>query len=180
MKPIYLEMSAFGPYSNVENVDFTKINNELFLISGDTGSGKTTIFDAIVFALYGEASGNLRQSNSLRSDFADDDTETYVELTFECNGREYYIRRSPEYLRKKKKGTGYTKKAADAILKYPDGRVVTKASDVTDNVVDIMGITKEQFTNIAMIAQGDFLKLILAKQMTVLRYSEIFLIPVNI
>lgn len=163
MKPIYLEMSAFGPYSNVENVDFTKINNELFLISGDTGSGKTTIFDAIVFALYGEASGNLRQSNSLRSDFADDDTETYVELTFECNGREYYIRRSPEYLRKKKKGTGYTKKAADAILKYPDGRVVTKAGDVTDNVVDIMGITKEQFTNIAMIAQGDFLKLILAK-----------------
>lgn len=163
MKPIYLEMSAFGPYSNVENVDFTKINNELFLISGDTGSGKTTIFDAIVFALYGEASGNIRQSNSLRSDFADDDTETYVELTFECNSKEYYIRRSPEYLRKKKKGTGYTKKAADAILKYPDGRVVTKASDVTDNVVDIMGITKEQFTNIAMIAQGDFLKLILAK-----------------
>lgn len=163
MKPIYLEMSAFGPYSNVENVDFTKINNELFLISGDTGSGKTTIFDAIVFALYGEPSGNIRQSNSLRSDFADDDTETYVEFTFECNGREYYIRRSPEYLRKKKKGTGYTKKAADAILKYPDGRVVTKASDVTDNVVDIMGITKEQFTNIAMIAQGDFLKLILAK-----------------
>ncbi|MDY2607765.1 MAG: SMC family ATPase [Lachnospiraceae bacterium] len=163
MKPIYLEMSAFGPYSNVENVDFTRINNELFLISGDTGSGKTTIFDAIVFALYGEASGNIRQSNSLRSDFADDDTETYVELTFECNGKEYYIRRSPEYLRKKKKGTGYTKKAADAILKYPDGRVVTKASDVTDNVVDLMGITKEQFTNIAMIAQGDFLKLILAK-----------------
>ncbi|MDY6327991.1 MAG: SMC family ATPase [Lachnospiraceae bacterium] len=163
MKPIYLEMSAFGPYSNVENVDFTRINNELFLISGDTGSGKTTIFDAIVFALYGEASGNIRQSNSLRSDFADDDTETYVELTFECNGKEYYIRRSPEYLRKKKKGTGYTKKAADAILKYPDGRVVTKACDVTDNVVDLMGITKEQFTNIAMIAQGDFLKLILAK-----------------
>lgn len=163
MKPIYLTISAFGPYSNVENVDFTKIKNELFLISGDTGAGKTTIFDAIVFALYGEASGNIRQSNTLRSDFANDDIETYVEFTFECNGKEYYIKRSPDYLRRKKKGEGYTRKPADAILRYPDGRVVNKSNTVTENIIEIMGITKEQFTNIAMIAQGDFLKLILAK-----------------
>lgn len=163
MKPKYLKISAFGPYSGVEEVDFTKMDNGLFLINGDTGAGKTTIFDAIIFALYGEASGNIRQSNMLRSDFASDDIDTYVELTFENNGKEYYISRSPEYLKKKKKGDGYTKKSGDATLKYPDGRIVNKYSAVTENVIEILGITKDQFTNIAMIAQGDFLKLILAK-----------------
>ena len=163
MKPMHLTISAFGPYSSVENVDFTKISNELFLITGDTGAGKTTIFDAIAFALYGEASGNIRQSNMLRSDFADEDAETFVEFIFENNGREYYIKRSPEYLRKKRKGEGFTKKPGDAVLRFPDGRIVNKYNNVTEEVIEILGITKEQFTNIAMIAQGDFLKLILAK-----------------
>jgi exonuclease SbcC len=163
MKPIYLTMSAFGPYSGVEKVDFTKLDKGLFLITGDTGSGKTTIFDAIVFALYGEASGNIRKSSMFRSDFAEDETDTFVELTFKNNEKEYYIKRSPEYLRKKKRGEGYTEKIKEAILIYPDGRKVTKYSDVTNEVIDILGVTKEQFTNITMIAQGDFMKLILAK-----------------
>lgn len=163
MKPIHLTMSAFGPYSGVENIDFKKFDNGLFLITGDTGSGKTTIFDAVVFALYGEASGNIRKSNMLRSDFADEDTETFVELVFQNNGKEYYIKRIPEYLRKKKRGEGYIKKSGEAVIKFPDGRVVSKYNDVTKEVTDILGVTKEQFTNIAMIAQGDFMKLILAK-----------------
>lgn len=163
MKPLNIKMSAFGPYCGVESIDFTKFDNGLFLITGDTGSGKTTIFDAIVFALYGEASGNIRQSNMLRSDFAEEETDTYVELTFENNGREYYVKRSPEYLRKKKRGEGYTKKPGEAILKHPDGKIISKYSDVTNEIIEILGVTKEQFTNIAMIAQGDFMKLILAK-----------------
>lgn len=162
MKPIHLTMSAFGPYSGVESIDFQKFDKGLFLITGDTGSGKTTIFDGIVFALYGEASGNIRQSNMLRSDFADEDTETFVELVFQNNGKEYYIKRIPEYLRKKKRGEGYTKKSGEAVMKFPDGRIVSKYTDVTKEVTDILGVTKEQFSNIAMIAQGDFMKLILA------------------
>lgn len=162
MKPIYLKMSAFGPYSGVESIDFKKLDKGLFLIMGDTGSGKTTIFDGIVFALYGEASGNIRQSNMLRSDFADEETDTFVEFIFQNNGKEYYIKRSPEYPRKKKRGEGYTKKSVEALMKFPDGRIVSKYSDVTKEVTDILGVTKEQFTNIAMIAQGDFMKLILA------------------
>lgn len=163
MKPIHLTMSAFGPYSGVESVDFTKFDKGLFLITGDTGSGKTTIFDGIVFALYGEASGNIRQSNMLRSDFADEETDTFVEFVFQNNGKEYYIKRSPEYFKKKKRGEGYTKKSGEAVIKFPDGRIVSKYKDVTNEVTDILGVTKEQFTNIAMIAQGDFMKLILAK-----------------
>lgn len=163
MKPISLTMSAFGPYSGVERIDFRQLDKGLFLIMGDTGSGKTTIFDGIVFALYGEASGSIRQSSMLRSDFAEEETETFVELTFENYGKTYYIKRSPEYFRKKKRGEGYTKKAGEAVLQCPDGRVISKYSDVTAEVTEILGVTKEQFTNIAMIAQGDFLKLILAK-----------------
>lgn len=163
MKPKYLKISAFGPYSGENEIDFTKMSDSLFLITGDTGAGKTSIFDAITFALYGEASGNVRTSSMFRSDFADESLETYVELTFEVNGNEYFIRRSPEYKRIKKRGSGFTKKVADALLVYPDGRRVTKYLQVTEEVTSILGITKEQFTSIAMIAQGDFMKLILAK-----------------
>ena len=109
MRPVLLEISAVGPYSGKVAVDFDRFGRKgLFLISGSTGSGKTMIFDGITFALYGDASGENREVSSLRSDFADDDTETYVDLTFEHLGKTYKIRRSPPYMRKKKRGEGYT------------------------------------------------------------------------
>lgn len=163
MKPLYMKISAFGPYKGEEEIDFRSLMGGVFLITGDTGSGKTSVFDAISFALYGEASGNIRLSSMMRSDFAKEDTETFVELLFENNGKEYWVRRSPEYLRAKKRGAGYTKKSADAVLKCPDGRIVRKYQQVTAEIIEILGITKEQFNNIAMIAQGDFMRLILAK-----------------
>ena len=163
MRPIKLLMSAFGPYAGVTTLELDKLGTKgLYLITGDTGAGKTTIFDAITFALYGEASGDNRNADMFRSKYADPDTPTGVELTFEYNGKEYYVKRNPAYLRPKKRGGGFTSKAADAELRYPDGRVVTKLKDVNNAIVEIMGIDRNQFTRIAMIAQGDFLKLLLA------------------
>lgn len=163
MRPIELTMSAFGPYAGVTNLPLDKLGTKgLYLITGDTGAGKTTIFDAITFALYGEASGDNRNADMFRSKYADPDTPTEVELTFEYGGKEYYVKRNPAYLRPKKKGDGFTPKAADAELHYPDGRVVAKLKDVNSAIVEIMGIDRNQFTRIAMIAQGDFLKLLLA------------------
>ena len=163
MRPIKLVMSAFGPYAGVTTLELDKLGTKgLYLITGDTGAGKTTIFDAITFALYGEASGDNRNADMFRSKYADPDTPTEVELTFEYNGKEYYVKRNPAYLRPKKKGGGFTSKAADAELHYPDGRVVAKLKDVNNAIVEIMGIDRNQFTRIAMIAQGDFLKLLLA------------------
>ena len=163
MRPIKLVMSAFGPYAGVTTLELDKLGTKgLYLITGDTGAGKTTIFDAITFALYGEASGDNRNADMFRSKYADPDTPTGVELTFEYNGKEYYVKRNPAYLRPKKRGGGFTSKAADAELHYPDGRVVAKLKDVNNAIVEIMGIDRNQFTRIAMIAQGDFLKLLLA------------------
>ena len=163
MRPIKLVMSAFGPYAGVTTLELDKLGTKgLYLITGDTGAGKTTIFDAITFALYGEASGDNRNADMFRSKYADPDTPTEVELTFEYNGKEYYVKRNPAYLRPKKKGGGFTSKPADAELHYPDGRVVAKLKDVNNAIVEIMGIDRNQFTRIAMIAQGDFLKLLLA------------------
>ena len=102
MRPINLKMSAFGPYAGVTEIDFSKLGESgIYLITGDTGAGKTTIFDAIVYALYNEASGNSRNSTMFRSKYASDDVQTYVELTFSYGGKEYKIFRSPEYMRKK-------------------------------------------------------------------------------
>ena len=163
MRPIKLVMSAFGPYAGVTTLELDKLGTKgLYLITGDTGAGKTTIFDAITFALYGEASGDNRNADMFRSKYADPDTPTEVELTFEYNGKEYYVKRNPAYLRPKTRGEGFTSKAADAELHYPDGRVVSKLRDVNNAIVEIMGIDRNQFTRIAMIAQGDFLKLLLA------------------
>jgi len=163
MRPIKLVMSAFGPYAGVTTLELNKLGTKgLYLITGDTGAGKTTIFDAITFALYGEASGDNRNADMFRSKYADPDTPTEVELTFAYNGKEYTVKRNPAYLRPKKKGGGFTSKAADAELHYPDGRVVSKLRDVNNAIVEIMGIDRNQFTRIAMIAQGDFLKLLLA------------------
>jgi exonuclease SbcC len=163
MRPIKLIISAFGPYAGRTVLDMDKLGvNGIYLITGDTGAGKTTIFDAITFALYGEASGENREPGMLRSKYADAEMPTEVELTYIYAGKEYKIKRNPEYERPTKRGDGMTIQKADAELTYPDGRTVTKAKEVTAAVLDIMGIDRNQFSQIAMIAQGDFLKLLLA------------------
>ncbi|MCI9449690.1 MAG: SMC family ATPase [Clostridiales bacterium] len=164
MRPVKLVMSAFGPYASKTSLDFEKLGTSgLYLITGDTGTGKTTIFDAVTFALYGQASGENRESFMFRSKYADSQTPTEVELTFLYAGKEYYIKRNPEYERPKTKGReGFTTEKANAELIYPDGRVITKLRDVNKAIVEIIGIDHNQFTQIAMIAQGDFLKLLLA------------------
>ena len=163
MKPIKLIMSAFGPYAGRTELDMSVLGDRgLYLISGDTGSGKTTIFDAIIFALYGEASGDNRESTMFRSKYASDDTPTEVELTFACGGKEYFIKRNPEYSRKKISGEGLVLKKAGAELHYPDGSVVTKLREVNVAVEEIIGVGRDQFVGVAMIAQGDFLKLLFA------------------
>ena len=121
MKPLRLEMSAFGSYAGVEVVDFERIDHGIFLITGDTGAGKTTIFDAITFALFNKTSGTDRDVNSVRSDFADAKEETYVEFTFSHMGREYQIRRSPSYAVPKAKGEGTTTRTPKAtLIREPD------------------------------------------------------------
>ena len=164
MRPLTLTMSAFGPYAGVATVDFTAFGGSgIYLITGDTGAGKTTLFDAIAFALFGDVSGSDRSGMSLRSDFADPATETYVELTFAYRGKEYRIRRNPEYLRPNKRREGeLTPQKAAASLWMPDGSVESKATAVTKAVENLLGITRSQFSQIVMIAQGDFRKLLSA------------------
>ncbi|AEV28824.1 ATPase involved in DNA repair [Sphaerochaeta pleomorpha str. Grapes] len=163
MKPLHLSMSAFGPYADKVEVDFTPFGGKgIFLITGDTGSGKTTIFDAIAFSLYGEASGSIRTADTLRSDFATANTKTVVTLTFLHRNLLYVLERNPRYERPKKTGEGLTTETADATLKLPSGDIVTGYQSVTAKIVDILGITYGQFKQISMIAQGEFLQLLLA------------------
>lgn len=164
MRPLKLTLSAFGPYAGVTQIPFDKLGKKgLYLITGDTGAGKTFLFDAIVFALYGEASGSTRESSMFRSKYAKQDTATYVTLRFQYHDLEYEITRSPEYMRPAKRGEGMTLSRAEATLTYPDGHVVTKSKDVTRAVTELLGIDKNQFTQITMLAQGDFLRLLYAK-----------------
>ena len=132
------------------------------MIKGDTGAGKTTNFDGIVYALYGAASGENREPAMLRSKYADAQVPTEVELLFENVVQEYKVRRNPEYERPAKKGGGMTLQRAEAELTYPDGRVVTKQKEVNKAIIEILGLNRNQFLQIAMIAQGDFQKLLLA------------------
>ena len=163
MRPISLKMSAFGPYKDEVNIDFTKFDgNGIFLITGDTGSGKTTIFDAICFALYGVASGSNRNKNSFRSDFSSNERKTFVKLIFMHKGIKYEIERSPSYMRKKIRGEGMTQVSGDASMVYSD-RVITGDANVTEECIKILGLNASQFKQISMIAQGEFLKLLLAK-----------------
>ena len=163
MRPLKLIMSAFGPYAGSTEVDFTSLGERgLYLITGDTGAGKTTIFDAITFALYGEASGEIREASMLRSNYADEKTPTFVELSFVLGGKEYRVRRNPEYNRPKARGEGFTLQKSDAELTLPDGKIITRQKDVNQQIVEILGIDRSQFTRIAMIAQGDFRKLLFA------------------
>ena len=164
MRPLKLIISAFGPFADTVSIDFEKLGREgLYLITGDTGAGKTTIFDAITFALYGEASGNDRESSMFRSKYADASVKTYVELTFEDKGKIYTVNRSPEYEKKKERKEGYTLKKAEAELILPDKTVISKSKDVTKMIVEIIGLDRLQFTQIVMLAQGEFLKLLFAR-----------------
>lgn len=163
MRPLTITLSAFGPYAGQTQVDLGQLGDSgLFLISGDTGAGKTTLFDAITYALYGEPSGETRKSGMLRSLYAKEDTETYVEMAFEYGGQRYYIRRSPEQLRPAKRGEGLVSRPADAELHLPTGQVVSGLRNTNQAVIDLLRIDRGQFTRVAMIAQGDFLKLLVA------------------
>lgn len=163
MKPINLKISAFGPYKEEANIDFTKLGeNGIFLITGDTGAGKTSIFDAISFAIFGEVSGSNRPIQSIRSDFADTNIDTYVELEFTHKNKNYKILRNPSYEKPKKKGEGFTKKSADASLEY-DEVVVSGIKNVDIKIEEILGINAKQFKQISMLAQGEFLKILFAE-----------------
>ncbi len=163
MRPLKLILSGFGPYSGRETIDFSVLGERgLYLICGDTGSGKTTIFDAITYALYGEASGSYREPAMFRSQYADPETETFVELTFLSGGKQYLVKRSPEYEKPKKKGKGTVLKKAEVELCCPDGRVYSRKREVDALLQEIIGVDRNQFLQISMIAQGDFTRLLLA------------------
>lgn len=164
MRPEKMTLSAFGPFAKETVIDFRRLGeNGLYLITGDTGAGKTTIFDAIIFALYGEASGEYRESTMFRSKYAAPGTKTFVELSFSYNGKVYTVWRCPEYERPKERGEGMTIQAAKAELIFPDDRQpVTKTSEVTRQIVEIIGLDRNQFTQIAMLAQGEFRRFLLA------------------
>lgn len=161
MKIKKLIVSAFGPYATEQELDFEKYldNQNMFVITGNTGAGKTTIFDAINFVLYGEASGSERDGKSLRSDFADSSTKTEVKLWFSLKNKDYYIKRSPQYFRSKQRGEGLTENKAEAELIYDD-KTITGTKEVTRQVEEILGITCEQFKQLVMIPQGEFKKLL--------------------
>jgi exonuclease SbcC len=163
MKPLHLTMCAFGPYAELQEIDFTELgSNGLYLISGETGSGKTTIFDAVSYALYGEASGNERTGNMLRSDFANYKNRTFVKLVFEYREKIFTIERFPEYIRPKARGNGNIREPAKAEMILPDGAAVHGMRAVTEKVEEIFLLNREQFAQIVMIAQGDFLRLLLS------------------
>ena len=163
MRPLRLTMSAFGPYAGKTELSLEQLGSRgLYLITGDTGAGKTTIFDAISFALFGEASGDSRAADMLRSQYADAETPTQVELVFAYAGKTYTVRRSPEYERPAKRGDKLVTQKAEAELTLPDGRVITRLKDVDAQVQAILGVTRKQFSQIAMIAQGEFRRLLQA------------------
>lgn len=158
MKPLKLTMSAFGPYARETVIDFEKYQNGLYIITGDTGAGKTTVFDAVTFALYGRASADRRENTMLRSDFAPKNVKTFVELEFLYRDEVYRIYRNPSY---KREGLA-TAEPARAELTYPDGQIRSGVKEVNSAVIEILGIDCGQFTQIVLLAQGDFLKLLLA------------------
>ena len=168
MRPLKLTMTAFGPYAQNEEIDFTILNNKnIFLITGPTGAGKTTIFDGISYAIYGEASGEDRDGESLRSQFADVDTLTSVELEFELKGTKYYIKRTPKQEKRKSRGEGTTEQKTDAEMKIIHSdeqvKVISGVSNVNDKINEIMGINYAQFKQIMMIPQGEFRKLLVSE-----------------
>lgn len=161
MKPTYLELCAFGPFAGQVILPLERIVSEgVFLVHGATGAGKTTIFDAISFALFGNASGENRPADSFRSDFANEDSKTYVILEFTHGGQSYKIERSPAYRRPKQRGEGETSSKAEAVLTMPNGIKIVGYQMVTEKVEEILCVDWKQFKQISMIAQGEFLKLL--------------------
>ena len=168
MRPLKLTLSAFGPYADKTVLDLQTLGDRgLYLITGDTGAGKTMIFDAICYALYGLPSGRDRNiggkkdnGEQFRSQYAKDETETFVELEFMNRGKRYTVRRVPGYRRPNSKSK--TKPSVKATLTMPDGDVISGAKQVNDQIVEILGVEKDQFSSIAMLAQGDFKRLLLA------------------
>lgn len=164
MRPLNLTMSAFGPYAGVQELDMTQLGAEgLYLVTGDTGAGKTTIFDAICYALYDEPSGTGRDARMMRSTYADVDTDTYVELTFEHIGKTYRVKRNPSYERRKKKGEGTTLQEAAVELYLPDDSVIANRTKANSYLQELMGVDREQFSQISMLAQGEFKELLVAE-----------------
>ena len=163
MRPQKLILSAFGPFAEETVIDFTRFKDGIFLISGETGAGKTTIFDGICFALYGEPSGSYRKQDMLRSDFAKDETETKVVFLFSHRKKQYKIERNPSYMRKSKRGDKMTRQSPYAVLYQEDEIVTTGSQQVTAQMEEILGMDRMQYQQISMIAQGEFLKLLYAK-----------------
>lgn len=164
MRPLKLVMSAFGPFAEEVTIDFTKMGRSgLYLVTGDTGAGKTTIFDAISYALYGAPSGDYREGKMFRSKYANLETITFVELTFETHGKEYVVKRIPEQKRAKMRGEGEAQQKAEVLLTFSDDRQpVTKIAEVDDAIKQIVGLNQKQFSQITMLAQGEFRKLLLS------------------
>ncbi|MBR2672309.1 MAG: SMC family ATPase [Oscillospiraceae bacterium] len=163
MRPLYLSMTAFGPFKEKTEIDFSRFGDSgLFLVAGDTGAGKTTIFDAMTYALYGSLSGAVRTPSMMRSMFADPGTKTEVTFRFMNAGKIYSVTRSPEYMRAAKRGDGMTRETASAELTMPDGSVISLPRNVDPEIGKILGITRDQFCQIVMIAQGDFQRLLFA------------------
>lgn len=164
MRPTYIELAAFGSYRGKTSLDMSRLGAQgLYLITGDTGAGKSTIFDAVAYALYGIASGDAKRDTAvMRNGAAKEDEETYVELHFMHNGGEYSVRRNMEYRRHARRGGGTTLEKENAVIKYPDGTVIEGVRRVNAAVMELLGISCEHFTRILMIAQGDFARLLLS------------------
>ena len=163
MRPTKLILSAFGPYAGRQDIPLEKLGSKgLYLITGDTGAGKTTIFDAITFALYGRPSGQNREPGMLRSKYASPSVATEVELDFLYDGKNYNIIRNPEYIRPAKKGSGETVQKASVCLTLPDGKQITRLKEADEAIKEIIGVNRDQFMRISMLAQGDFMKLLFA------------------
>ncbi len=165
MKPIRLDLQAFGSFPGIEKIDFEALSPRgLFVVGGDTGTGKTTIFDAMCWALYGQMP--LKESGGVRSDHADTSTDTYVEFTFESDGKRYLVRRTPEHLRPAKRGSGLVREAASARLDLltSDGSrsLTTKANDTSERCAEVVGLDASQFQRVVLLPQGEFARFLLA------------------